>query len=163
MTRRGHGFDSAARSRGITTEMSRPPAGWLRAVTVARCAVTTDRAMERPSPAPSRPFGPGRHAPERLEQRGDGVVRDERTAVGDLEVHGRDAAAGARPDPAAGLVVPDGAVDQVPDHPPKQLRVPGRLGRVKQLVALAYLREPGAVAPHGLGGDRGTERSEVAK
>ena len=32
--------------RGITTEMSRPPSGWLRAMTVARWAVTTDRAME---------------------------------------------------------------------------------------------------------------------
>src|SRR6266496_2743359 len=43
--RRAHGCDSAARQRGITTEMSRPPAGWLRAVTVARCAAAADRAM----------------------------------------------------------------------------------------------------------------------
>ena len=34
--------------------MSRPPAGWLRAVMVAWCAVRTDWAMDRPSPAPSR-------------------------------------------------------------------------------------------------------------
>jgi putative ABC transport system permease protein len=34
--------------------MSRPPAGWLRAVTAAPCAVPTDRAMESPSPTPSR-------------------------------------------------------------------------------------------------------------
>src|SRR5258708_39607711 len=56
---------------GITTEMSRPASGWLRALTFPR-------------------------APERLEQRGHGVVRDELPAVGDLEVHGCASAAGAR-------------------------------------------------------------------
>src|SRR5258707_13684516 len=51
---RRRGLGSAARRRGITTEMLRPPAGWLRAVTVARWAVTTERAMDRPRPTPSR-------------------------------------------------------------------------------------------------------------
>src|SRR5258708_22519944 len=51
---RRRGLGSAARRRGITTEMLRPPAGWLRAVTVARGAGTTERAMDRPRPTPSR-------------------------------------------------------------------------------------------------------------
>src|SRR5260221_14392379 len=51
---RRRGLGSAARRGGITTEMLRPPAGWLRAVTVARWAVTTERAMDRPRPTPSR-------------------------------------------------------------------------------------------------------------
>src|SRR6516164_224730 len=74
---------------------------------------------------------PGLHAPERLEQLRYLVVWDEWAAVGNLQVHGRVAAAGAQPDPAAGLVVPDGVVDQVADHPLKQLRVTGRLGWVE--------------------------------
>src|SRR5258708_11426539 len=51
---RRRGLGSAARRRGITTEMLRPPAGWLRAVTVARGAVTTGRAMGTPRATPSR-------------------------------------------------------------------------------------------------------------
>src|SRR5260221_5743886 len=51
---RRRGLGSAARRRGITTEMLRPPAGWLRALTVARWAVTTERAMGTARPTPSR-------------------------------------------------------------------------------------------------------------
>jgi hypothetical protein len=43
--------------RGDLDCVSSPPAGWLRTVTVARCAVRTDWAMDSPSPTPSRPPG----------------------------------------------------------------------------------------------------------
>src|SRR5260221_2462003 len=56
---RRRGLGSAARRRGITTEMLRPPAGWLRGVTVARWAGTTGRAIDkaRATPAPMAPRG----------------------------------------------------------------------------------------------------------
>src|SRR5260370_42008640 len=50
---RRRGLGSAARRRGITTEMLRPPAGGRRAGTGARGAVATGRAMGRPEPPPS--------------------------------------------------------------------------------------------------------------
>src|SRR5262249_57773554 len=68
--------------------------------------------------------GPGLQPPERLEQRGHSVVRDERPAVGDLEGHGRVPDARAEPDPATGLVMPDRAGHQGPNHPLPPLPAP---------------------------------------
>src|SRR5580704_13117182 len=94
------------------------------------------RGEDRPGDGQAEPdavasAGPGLYAPERLEELWNSVVWDDRAAVGDLEVDGGIAAAGAQPDPASGLVVPDGVADQVADHPLQQLRVAGRLGRVE--------------------------------
>jgi ABC-2 type transport system ATP-binding protein len=69
---------------------------------------------------------------------------------------GRPVVHAGRAEAQAHLLVQATADDPVP---------PGWTARAASLeeLALAYLREPGAVALHGPGRDRGTEKSEVTK
>jgi len=81
---------------------------------------TEPHACARPVPA----FDP----PEGLDQRRHHIGGHPGSAVGDPEKGTPFARAGRHPDPAACFVVPDGVVDQVPDHPLDELLITGHLG-----------------------------------
>jgi hypothetical protein len=73
--------------------------------------------------------GLGTQAAEGLGQRGHRVAGDQGAAVRDAQHRAPVHATGGDLDPAAGLVVLDRVVDQVPHHPLDELLVAGGLGR----------------------------------
>ena len=84
-----------------------------------------DQAHDRQAQAGTA--GRGAHpaaTAERLEQRVDLGVRDDRTAVGDVQPHPLGGLPGRDPQPAVGDVVPDRVLDEVPDQPLEQSRIP---------------------------------------
>ena len=90
----------------------------------------------------------------------DGLLASHRLLTGPAaeadRYAGRPVVHAGRAEAQAHLLVQASADDPVP---------PGWTARAASLeeLALAYLREPGAVALHGPGHDRGTEKSEVTK